>query len=203
LPVPGEFLCGGVFFEEGIVPGVGLVPEREEVSENRDAPGHGVEHEVSHHAPLHPAGDIVPLCFGEEVGTDHGSDDVSDAGEEADDGIEADADFCARDPDEFVQDSGDETRLGLLDGSGEKRPRAFFVTRGGAPGYQDLVDFNRFRGLLRGHGSGALPGLRERGRLYPGISRSICALLGKRSQKERRRWIASTGLWPDRPRLMT
>ena len=90
-----------------MIPAVGLIPERKDVAEDRDGSDEGVESPVGHHAEIDAFRDLFFSSGGEEGEAHGGSGKVSEARNETDEGIEADAFIGSWDFDQIVKDVGD------------------------------------------------------------------------------------------------
>lgn len=100
----------------GVIPGIGLEPGGEDVASQWNSAAQGVEENVAGHLEEQLEGKAVAAGVGEqEAGNDRGNDFPS-TGDQAENGVEANAEFCAGDADEFIENPGDFPRGGAEGG---------------------------------------------------------------------------------------
>jgi hypothetical protein len=92
--------------EQAAVAGVGLEPGVEEVAHEGNGAEDRVDAEIAEHAREHGAGRTQPVGDEERVGAHRAEQDVAGTGNEADDGVEPDAE-PERKPDRLVHQPGE------------------------------------------------------------------------------------------------
>jgi hypothetical protein len=107
-----------VGFEELKIALVGFPDDVKEIAEERDVAEEPVDANVGQHAPEGSGGEFPAAGFEEDVAGESEARDVAEAGEETEEGVEADAELGAGDGDRVVEEVADLADLAEAIGAG-------------------------------------------------------------------------------------
>lgn len=106
----GCLVAGFPAVDEGEVAGVGFEPEGKEVANDGQGTDGIVDKDVESHAKQHGDRQAAAHAFGEQDESDARGKKIANAGKEADDGVQPDAEVGAGNADEAVHPLGDDAR---------------------------------------------------------------------------------------------